>query len=125
MLIVPCVSQIMLGQDVLSDKRLNDCVESGTQKDAMEVIGKIRAAIAAIKYSNHGQHPDFNGRLTVIVNNIGDQLRASQDAYNKAFSDDQTTIADFWSEWIRALYPWATQHIRTWGNKAIGRMRET
>jgi hypothetical protein len=87
--------QIMLGNSVQDLDEVKKLAESGTQEDAMEVIVKIRAGIAAIKYQNHQNPPSVNGRLTAIVNNIGAQFRASQDAHNTAFSNDPTTVGDF------------------------------
>jgi hypothetical protein len=117
--------QIMLGSSVQDLDDVKKLAESGTQADAMAVIVKIRAGIAAIKYLNHQNPPNVNGRLTAIVNNVGAQFRASQNAHNAAFSNDPTTIGDFWFEWIRALYPAAITHTRTWATEAIRLLRET
>ncbi|CAN9362086.1 unnamed protein product [Alternaria alternata] len=84
---------IMLGSSVQDLDDVKKLAESGTQADAMAVIVKIRAGIAAIKYINHQNPPNVNGRLTAIVNNVGAQFRASQNAHNAAFPNDPTTSA--------------------------------
>lgn len=91
----------------------------------MRVVRKLRQAISAIKYLNHQTLPNVNGRLNAIVNNIGDQFRASQAAHNTAYPKDKTTIADFWSEWIKAFYVWAVSHVKTQGTESIRLVRQT
>jgi hypothetical protein len=115
----------MLGKSVQDLDEVKKLAERGTQEAAMEAIRKIRAGIAAINYLNHQNPPNVNGRLTAIVNNIGAQFRASQDAHNAAFPNDPTTVGDFWFEWIRALYPTAITRTRTWAAESIRLLRET
>ena len=76
-----------------------------------------------IKYLNKQNQPNVNNRLTAIVNNIDDQFRASQAAHNAAYPKDKTTIAHFWSEWIKALYPWAIYRVKTVATAAIDLLR--
>jgi hypothetical protein len=57
--------------------------------------GKIRAAIAARRYMAFQRGPNVNDRLVTVINNIGDQLRHSQTAYNAANPTDQTDITAF------------------------------
>lgn len=115
----------MLGDDFIDNGDMKKWAASGTAGDAMKVIRKVRAAIAMIKYLNNQIQPNVNGRLTAIVNNIGDQFRASQTAYNAAYPNDKTTVADFWSEWIKALYPWAIYRVKTVATPALNLLRET
>ncbi|KAH6642460.1 hypothetical protein C7974DRAFT_372393 [Boeremia exigua] len=103
----------------------NENVASGTQADAMKAIRKIRAALAMLKYLNNQNQPNVNGRLTARINNIGDRFRALQAAHNAAYPDDQTTIAEFWSEWVKALYTWAIYRVNTVATAAIDLLRET
>ena len=44
------------------------------------------------------EEPNVNDRLATVINNIGNQLRHSQPAYNAASPKDQTDITAFWAE---------------------------
>jgi hypothetical protein len=67
--------------------------------------------------------PNVNDRLVTVINNIGDQLRHSQRAYNADFPNDQTDIAAFWAEWVRDMIPYLLAHSKTWAKGAITEAR--
>jgi hypothetical protein len=35
----------------------------------------------------------------------------------------QTTVGDFWSEWVQDYYPWVITHATTWAQNTITTMR--
>jgi hypothetical protein len=115
----------MLGQDFVAGGDLKKWAASGTQEDAIKVIKKIQAAVAMIKNLNNQDQLNVDGRLSAIVDNINDQIRALQAAHNATYLDDQTTIAEFRSELMKAFYPWAIHRVDTVTTAAIDLLRET
>ena len=114
---------MMLKSDIMGKTAFDLAVEAATVASCTRVLGKIRAAIAARLYLAFQRGPNVNDRLVTIINNIGDQLRHSQTAYNAANPTDQTDIAAFWAEWVRDMIPHRLGHGRTWTHNAITEAR--
>jgi hypothetical protein len=60
----------------------------------------------------------------IVINNIGDQLRYPQRAYNVDFPKDQTDIAAFWAEWVRDMIPYLLAKGKTRAEGAITEARK-
>jgi hypothetical protein len=110
----------------MSLKNTDTRTGSGIFEDAQYVLGKIRAAIATIRYLSFTSKPNVHGHLTTIVNNIGTQWKLSQSVYNAANPNDKTTIGDFWSVWVKDFYEkYLVGKARAFCREAIDKLRET
>lgn len=76
---------------------------SGKKEDIEYILAKIRGAIAAFRYLDSTGTPKVNKFLTTIVN-VEAQWRHSQGLWNAANSNNKTTIADFWKEWVKDFF---------------------
>jgi hypothetical protein len=111
--------QMMQGHDIMGEEALDNAVYWATAADCKKVIGKIRAAIAARRYMAFQGAPNVNDRLVTVINNVAAQFRHSQQIYNANYPNDQTAIADFWSEWVRDMIPYLLGETKTWTENAI------
>jgi chitinase len=93
--------------------------------DVKKILLRIRASIAMIHCLNSRATPDINTRLTNVINNIGAQWDHRQAMWNRdpAMVNRQTTIGDFWSEWVQDYYPWLIRHTTTWAQNTINILR--
>jgi hypothetical protein len=114
---------MMLEVRIMGKTAFETAVGAATVASCTKVLGKIRAAIAARRYMAFQGGPNVNDRLVTVINNIGNQLRHSQTAYNAANPTDQTDIAAFWAEWVRDMIPHVLGHGRTWTQNAITEAR--
>jgi hypothetical protein len=115
----------MLNQNPLSERKYKAAVKSMTLDGAREVLNAIRGTIAVLLYMNRLAVPNVNGNLAAIANAVHAQLAHSQTLYNAAHPNEPTTIADFWSEWIKDRYgDWFVTKYRTWCEGAIRELRQ-
>jgi chitinase len=93
--------------------------------NTVRMLTEMRASIGLIRYLNHRGVPDINSRLTNIVNDMGDQWNHGQAVWNAmpANTNAQTTIGDFWSEWVQDFFPWLIVHTIDFVQNAITEMR--
>jgi hypothetical protein len=115
----------MQGLNVIDPKKLQKKADSGIAAEANEILVKIRAAIAAIRYLSHTANPDVNDRLAGVINNVGAQWRHAQDIWNALHPNDTTTIGDFWFKWVKDFFDnWLIKHTRKWAQGAIDTLNE-
>jgi hypothetical protein len=57
--------------------------------------------------------PNIYDRLVTVINNVAAQFRHSQQNYNANYPNEQTAIADFWSEWVRDMIPYFMGEAKT------------
>jgi chitinase len=97
----------------------------GATADPTEVLLHLRASIGMIYYLNYRGIPDVNQRLTNVVNDIGAQWNHAQTMWNAApaMASRQTTVGDFWSEWIQSYYVWLIFYTSAWAHDTIWTMR--
>jgi chitinase len=97
----------------------------GSTSNPTEVLLTLRASIGMIHYLNHRGIPDVNQRLTNVVNDIGAQWNHGQTMWNAdpAMASRQTTVGDFWSEWIKDYYVWLVRYTSAWAQDTIWTMR--
>jgi hypothetical protein len=88
-------TQMILKSDIKGKKVFNKAVEAATIASRTKAIEKIQVAIAARRYMAFQGGSHVNDQLVTVINNISDQLRHSQTAYNAANPTDQTDIAAF------------------------------
>ena len=88
----------MLKLDIMGERAFDTTVQAATVASCTNVLGRIRDGIAARRYMAFQGGPNVNDRLATVINNIGNQLRHSQPAYNAASPTDQTDITAFWAE---------------------------
>jgi hypothetical protein len=116
---------MMLESNTMGKTAFDVAVEAATVASCTKVLGKIRAAIAARRYTAFQGGPNVHDRLLTIINDIGDQLRHSQTVYNAANPTDQTDIAAFWAEWVKDMIHHLLSHGRTWAQNAITEAEKT
>ncbi|KAH6613024.1 hypothetical protein C7974DRAFT_75046 [Boeremia exigua] len=96
---------IMLkNKDPMSPAKVLLRITSGSVDDAAEVLGAIRGTIAAMIYLNRQNTPNVKGNLAHVANNIRAQWLHSQTLYNAANPNAPTSVAQFWSKWIKDIF---------------------
>ncbi|RYO73793.1 hypothetical protein DL762_009959 [Monosporascus cannonballus] len=88
---------LMRGQHPISDGRWPELATNYARPEY--VLLRLRASIGMIRYLNHRGTPNINGRLAIIVNNVGLQWEHGEAMWNAAHPNDMVAIADFWREW--------------------------
>lgn len=115
----------MKNNDPLNRDKLEAYTKGMTFEDAEQVLAAIRGTIATLLYLNRLAVPNVNGNLAAIANGIHAQFAHSQTLWNAAHPNEPTTIADFWSEWIKDLYgDWFVKKYRNWCEGAIRELRQ-
>ncbi|EJT79718.1 hypothetical protein GGTG_04802 [Gaeumannomyces tritici R3-111a-1] len=114
--------RLAMGKDVLDRRRWTAMCSDQTAAD--KVLSKLRAAISTINYLNMQSHPDPDGRLTTVVNNVGRQLAHAQTEWNRNNPAGQVQIVKYWREWVRDYYPWLTRYTRTFCSDLIAEMKK-
>jgi hypothetical protein len=85
----------------MSPAKVTTRTSSRSVDDAVKVLPAVRGTIATILDLNRRNAPNVNGDLAHIANNIRAQWLNSQTLYNAANPNAQTSVAEFWSEWIK------------------------
>jgi hypothetical protein len=114
--------QLAAGEDVLARGRWTTLCSDNTKADY--VLSKLRAGISTISYLNMQSHPDPNGRLTTVINDVGRQLAHAQADWNQRNPGGQVQIVQYWREWVRDYYPWLTSHTKTFCKDLIAEMKK-
>jgi hypothetical protein len=115
----------MAGNNIMKPDKFKTRLESGRKEDIEKILTRIRGALATFRYLDSTGTPEVNRFLTTIINNMEKQWRHSQDVWNAANPNDQTTIADFWKEWAKDFFDnFIVDHTKKWCTTALGRIRE-
>jgi chitinase len=92
-----------------------------------QVLVALRASIGMLGYLNYRGTPDINQRVTNVINDMSAQWDHGQAMWNAQTANQnqnrQTTVGDFWSEWVQDHYPWLIRHTTTWAQNPINTMR--
>lgn len=109
----------------MSPENVEKYSKSFTVEDTMKILLHLRASIGLIHYLNHRGTPDVNQRLTNVVNDMGDQWNHAQAVWNvnPANGNDQTTVGDYWSEWLQDKFPYVVLRMTVWAQSTITTMR--
>jgi chitinase len=109
----------------MSEEKIRRHGSSFDPTEVRKVLANLRASIGMIHYLNYRGIPDVNQRLTNVVNNVGAQWNHGQAMWNAdpANASRQTTVGDFWSEWIQDYYVWLIRHTSAWAQDTIWTMR--
>jgi hypothetical protein len=116
---------MLRNKNPMSPEKVTDRTSSGSVDDAVKVLAAIRGTIATLLYLSRQNTPNVNGNLAHIANNIRAQWLHSQTLYNTANPSAQTSVAQFWSEWIKDIFgtPFVTKY-RDWCQATITELRK-
>lgn len=87
------------------------------------VLLRLRACIGVIRYLNHQGVPNVNGRLTVVINDVGQQWTHGSDTWNANNPHDRVNVGAFWREWAPDFFAWLVVHTTTFVRRGTTEMR--
>ncbi|ETS75312.1 hypothetical protein PFICI_12256 [Pestalotiopsis fici W106-1] len=87
------------------------------------VLLRLRASIGVIRYLNHRGTPNINGRLAIIINNVGIQWDHGAATWNAANPNNRVAIGDLWREWAPDFFAYLVLHTQNFVRNGITQMR--